>query len=104
MVSVDRTLKILCRSYSGGYSGGVPPLPIPNREVKPVCADGTAHPRESRLPPFLAEALREQSRRAFCVCIGSPREVKAGRQLNWEFGSNRKNRYSLVFLDNFSQF
>ena len=27
---------------SGGYSGGVPPLPIPNREVKPTCADGTA--------------------------------------------------------------
>ena len=27
---------------SGGYCGGVPPLPIPNREVKPVCADGTA--------------------------------------------------------------
>ena len=26
----------------GGYGGGVPPLPIPNREVKPVCADGTA--------------------------------------------------------------
>ena len=30
------------RSLSGGYSGGVPPLPIPNREVKPVIADGTA--------------------------------------------------------------
>ena len=27
---------------SGGYCGGVPPLPIPNREVKPTCADGTA--------------------------------------------------------------
>ena len=26
----------------GGYRGGVPPLPIPNREVKPACADGTA--------------------------------------------------------------
>ena len=33
---------------SGGYSGGVPPLPIPNREVKPARADGTAHPWESR--------------------------------------------------------
>ena len=37
-----------CRScpgrqgYPGGYCGGVPPLPIPNREVKPACADGTA--------------------------------------------------------------
>lgn len=26
----------------GGDSDGVPPLPIPNREVKPVIADGTA--------------------------------------------------------------
>ena len=30
--------------YCGGYSGGEPPLPIPNREVKPVIADGTAPP------------------------------------------------------------
>ena len=27
---------------SCGYCVGVPPLPIPNREVKPTCADGTA--------------------------------------------------------------
>jgi hypothetical protein len=27
---------------NGGYGAGVPPLPIPNREVKPGCADGTA--------------------------------------------------------------
>ena len=34
----------LCGSqrHSGGYSAGVPPLPIPNREVKPGRADGTA--------------------------------------------------------------
>ena len=31
-----------CQPIQGGYSGGVPPLPIPNREVKPACADGTA--------------------------------------------------------------
>ena len=30
------------RNTSGGYSRGVPPLPIPNREVKPARADGTA--------------------------------------------------------------
>ena len=30
------------RNIPGGYCGGVPPLPIPNREVKPACADGTA--------------------------------------------------------------
>ena len=33
---------VRCRTNSGGYSGGVPPLPIPNREVKPARADGTA--------------------------------------------------------------
>ena len=26
----------------GDYSSGEPPLPIPNREVKPISADGTA--------------------------------------------------------------
>ncbi len=30
------------RKILGGYSDGAPPLPIPNREVKPVSADGTA--------------------------------------------------------------
>ena len=30
--------------YCGGYCGGDPPLPIPNREVKPAIADGTAPP------------------------------------------------------------
>ncbi len=33
----------------GGYSSEVPPLPIPNREVKLTIADGTAvFPWESR--------------------------------------------------------
>ena len=40
-------------SLSGGYSGGEPPVPIPNTEVKPASADGTwgAIPWESRSPP-----------------------------------------------------
>src|SRR5436853_5744863 len=39
----------------GGHSGGETPLPIPNREVKPACADGTrrATSRESRQPPII---------------------------------------------------
>ena len=45
-VWVKRTLRYHVVSYNnvdlGGYSSGVPPLPIPNREVKPVHADGTA--------------------------------------------------------------
>ena len=38
---------------SGGYGGGVTPVPIPNTAVKPSSADGTwdASPRESRSPP-----------------------------------------------------
>jgi hypothetical protein len=43
----------------GGHSGRETPLPIPNREVKPACADGTrrATSRESRQPPiFLRRA------------------------------------------------
>ena len=39
------------RRDEGGNGGGVPPLPIPNREVKPACADGTAERRESRRTP-----------------------------------------------------
>ena len=29
---------------NGGYNDGDPPLPIPNREVKPISADDTAIP------------------------------------------------------------
>jgi hypothetical protein len=36
------------RTNLGGYSIGVPPLPIPNREVKPNNVDGTAERWESR--------------------------------------------------------
>ena len=43
-------------------SDGVPPLPIPNREVKPDRADGTAHPRESRSPPFYKTSLETRKR------------------------------------------
>src|SRR5437588_4640804 len=41
-------------TVSGGYSEGETPLPIPNREVKPLSADGTWLERawESRSPPF----------------------------------------------------
>ena len=40
----DFTL-IICNkeNYSGAYDNVVPPLPIPNREVKCVYADGTAN-------------------------------------------------------------
>ena len=40
IVSLFSVLNML--TYLGGYSVGDPPLSIPNREVKPDCADGTA--------------------------------------------------------------
>ena len=49
-----------CRHIStifGGYSGRVTPDPIPNSEVKPASADGTARETvwESRTPPELSQ-------------------------------------------------
>src|SRR3954452_6213871 len=48
-------------AISGGYGEGETPLPIPNRAVKPLSADGTwlARARESRSPPvyFSARAV-----------------------------------------------
>src|SRR3954464_6632807 len=47
---------------SGGHGEGETPLPIPNRAVKPLSADGTwpARARESRSPPV------------FCLTSGRP--------------------------------
>ena len=36
----------LITRHQGGYKDGDPPLPIPNREVKPAVADGTAQAGE----------------------------------------------------------
>ena len=64
--------------YSGGYNVGDPPLPIPNREVKPNGADGTASQWESRTPPFFKKREREGG-------IGShppPREKKVKERVS----------------------
>src|SRR5262249_14239309 len=36
-------------TFSGGYGGGAPPVPIPNTAVKPSSADGTASSRRGRV-------------------------------------------------------
>ena len=46
-----------CLTYSGDYSIRVPPLPIPNREVKPDHADGTASSGRVGSCRFLEESL-----------------------------------------------
>ena len=43
----------------GGNSAGVPPLPIPNRAVKPRRADGTGKPGEQVAAPLLREKWRQ---------------------------------------------
>ena len=47
----------------GGYGGGETPLTIPNREVKPTSADGTAKPggRVGRRQPYNTKAIRKGS-------------------------------------------
>ena len=51
----------------GVYSDGVPPLPIPNREVKPVSADGTAEMWESRSTPTFKKSLIPNGVRLFFI-------------------------------------
>src|SRR5581483_3991905 len=48
------------RPVSGGYGEGETPLPIPNRAVKPLSADGTwpARAWESRSPPVLTSDVQ----------------------------------------------
>ncbi len=50
--SVTSSARDIHLRANGGYSNGDPPLTIPNREVKPIHADGTAARWESRSPPI----------------------------------------------------
>src|SRR5438874_4857864 len=61
-------------TVSGGYGEGETPLPIPNREVKPLSADGTwpARARESRTPPVLSRCVGPSA-------CSRPRDMKRGR-------------------------
>jgi enamine deaminase RidA (YjgF/YER057c/UK114 family) len=51
---------------SGGHGEGETPLPIPNRAVKPLSADGTwpARARESRTPPVICRTGRLRAARS----------------------------------------
>ena len=60
--------------YSGGNVGGATPDPIPNSEVKPSRADGTARVSEweSRTPPGLSPRFQTWKRGvSFCAASGS---------------------------------
>ena len=56
------------KKLKGVYGKGDPPLPIPNREVKPFSADGTADRWESRKMPNLdGESYRDVTLSFFCL-------------------------------------
>ena len=59
--------------YCGGFSRGVPPLPIPNREVKPVRADGTDTPvgRVGRCRSSGSPIVERQSDSFFLCCVNT---------------------------------
>ena len=62
----DKILKIL----KGVYNRGDPPLSIPNREVKPLSADGTALWWESRLAPNYESSHDVNCDCFFLSCVG----------------------------------
>ena len=66
-VILNSTFYIL-NLLKGIYSYGDPPLPIPNREVKPVSADGTAIPSGRVGSRQLTESIqRNLDALFFCV-------------------------------------
>ena len=81
----------LVSPFSGGFSEGETPLPIPNREVKPLSADGTwlARAWESRTPPVSpSEAIARDQRRSpegepRLPVEGGPRGPRPGRAARW---------------------
>ena len=61
------------RRTSGGNGEGDPPVPIPNTEVKPLCADGTwlETARESRSLPDPNEKAPRHSSGRFLAYAGA---------------------------------
>ena len=64
----------------GGNSEGETPLPIPNRAVKPLSADGTwdSRPWESRSPPVFFRPQRAAQWAAFLRSGGAVRVTRPG--------------------------
>ena len=63
------TIKV--NTISGGNGERVPPVPIPNTEVKPLSADGTwlETARESRSPPDSMKGFVERQTPSFFVSL-----------------------------------
>ena len=74
VISIRSFLEIFSQViYCRGYSGEEPPLPIPNREVKPGIADGTAPPggRVGRRRP--SESPIVKRRPGFLLLLRKPK-------------------------------
>jgi hypothetical protein len=61
-------------TVSGGFSEGETPLPIPNRAVKPLSADGTwlARAWESRTPPVFTYGPPAGGPFSLTLCVWLP--------------------------------
>ena len=57
---------------NGGYNDGDPPLPIPNREVKPISADDTAIPSGKVGSRQLIETFSQKCLEVFFLFALSP--------------------------------
>lgn len=70
------------KNVPGGHTGGAPPVPIPNTEVKPSKADVTAAARqwESRTLPGYKKKPAGESQQAFLFCgqVQRPEESRWG--------------------------
>jgi hypothetical protein len=84
------------RHCFGGYSGGVTPGPIPNPEVKPSRADGTAWEAgwESRSSPELL-GRKVAFGRPFVVCGPDPRSGWLGPDTLWSWPPPSPTRSNL---------
>ena len=86
--------------FPGGYRGRVPPVPIPNTEVKPATADGTARATvwESRsLPGLFLQGRVPQARGLFFferVCFFQWRGAPPPRYLS-RFGARLRSPFAV---------
>src|SRR5690349_16109688 len=81
LVRFSSSTEALSRKIPVAHSEWETPLPIPNRAVKPLCADGTwgATPWESRSPPVLpCCSPRHELARAACFQQPLKRLADAG--------------------------
>ena len=85
----------LSAKYCGGYSGGEPPLPIPNREVKPAIADGTAPPGGRVGSCRSSKTRSSHDGRVFFIMPVFLRFFSHSHTCNCQ---NRKNSWKRIFI------